>query len=385
MCIRDLDEEQQDADGLDEEVVHECGDAQKQHQPVEPYDPGEQDQAGAPARRKRFRRRLVQREQAFAQVPAGQRECAAVQVGQAQVIGQQEVAVKAHEGTGIDGHGGDPGGGRKQEGDLLGAAIGQPGPGQRGPGGDHQFRHDAGARHGQALLTARQLPHFVGVRVRHGPHHQEGQAHGRHAAAVALGRQRVAHLMADFGEGDGGAVQQGTMPAQRVEQGGGKAFPVAVGAGHSQQAGGQRQPAEGGRKQPPEARREPVQPAVRAHQRDAEKQVVMQQPLLPAAALALARGRHRRRGALARLQQLLLAQEVEQALDGTAVELQGGALVDVVDEGLGVVVLPAAQHLEAGPVELEEQVAHGVVQGPAGLAVGQAWAGMDGQLLAQQG
>ena len=90
-------------------------------------------------------------------------------------------------------------------------------------------------------------------------------------------------------------------------------------------------------------------------------------------------------GELARLQQLLLAQEVEKALDGAAVELQGGALVDVVDEGLGVVVLPAAQHLEAGPVELEEQVAHGVVQGPAGLAVGQARSGMDGQLLAQQG
>jgi hypothetical protein len=95
--------------------------------------------------------------------------------------------------------------------------------------------------------------------------------------------------------------------------------------------------------------------------------------------------RQRRRRTAARLQQLLLAQEGQQAIERVGIELQRGVAVDFVDDGLWIPQFPAAQHFKAGPVELEEQVAHRIVQRPAGLAVGQPRAGIDGQLLAQHG
>ena len=109
----------------------------------------------------------------------------------------------------------------------------------------------------------------------------------------------------------------------------------------------------------------------------------MQQPL-PGAAAALAQAAgERRRVAGAGLQELVLLEEADDVLDVLRVHLQRGVAADRRRDGRGLAQVPAAEHLEGRPVDLEELVAHRVVQGVAGLSVGQDGAGQQGEFLAQ--
>ena len=217
-----------------------------------------------------------------------------MQVGEIEPVRQQEVAVEAHEGAGVDGQGGKPGDGGQHEGQPAQGAVRQEGPGQGGPGGDDALGDDAGAAHGQALAPIGEFPGLVHIGVGHRPHHQESHAHGRHPAAVAARREAVAQLVQNLDQPKGQGIAGGPLPAQGIDQGGGKALPLAehLHQAHSQGQAGEAE--ETGTIKELHPGQEALQPGVRPHQGQAEKEVVVQQPLgeaVPGGSLPLQQAR----------------------------------------------------------------------------------------------
>jgi hypothetical protein len=148
------------------------------------------------------------------------------------------------------------------------------------------------------------------------------------------------------------------------------------------------QPQEGGQRQPPEAGRN--RKSSRGAQRSScgaaaapEEQIVVQQPLRPAATPALPLFGQRRRTMGRMAAAARCPAELLQHLHVRRSHLQSGVRRNIACHGLGVGHVPAAQHFKAGPVQLKEQIAHRVVQGPARLAVGQGRTGQQVQLLPQ--
>ena len=76
-----------------------------------------------------------------------------MQIGHVQRVAQDEVAVKAHEGAGVDHQRGHPAGGGQYKHGAAQRALGQQRPQEGGPDRDHQLRGDAGGGHLQALIT----------------------------------------------------------------------------------------------------------------------------------------------------------------------------------------------------------------------------------------
>jgi hypothetical protein len=70
-------------------------------------------------------------------------------------------------------------------------------------------------------------------------------------------------------------------------------------------------------------------------------------------------------------------------LDIGGFQRQRGVLADGRRNGVRLAQVPALEHFHGEPVNAVKLVAHRVVQGPAGLAIGQAGARQQVQLLAQ--
>ena len=70
------------------------------------------------------------------------------------------------------------------------------------------------------------------------------------------------------------------------------------------------------------------------------------------------------------LQQLMTGQEQQHGVDIVRAQLQRGVGIDRLQHRLGAAQLPVRQDFETGPAQLVEAVGAGIVQGPAGRAVG---------------
>ena len=124
----DLHGKQDDAERLEEFMIHEQRDADVERGAVgEGYQRVAEHEATQP-RRQILGGRLAEREQRFAQAPAHHCEGAGRQIGHADQVGEDVIAVEAHERAGVDQEAGRDAGGGENEGGGAGRAVGQEGP-----------------------------------------------------------------------------------------------------------------------------------------------------------------------------------------------------------------------------------------------------------------
>ena len=308
-----------------------------------------------------------------------------MQVGKVEKVGQQEVAVEAHEGAGVDGQGGDPGGGGEHEHGAAQRSVGQQGPRQGGPGGDCQFGENSGGAHRQPVLPAGEAPGFVDVGVGHRPHHQKGHAHRRHPAAETAGGEGVAEFVEHLDQGERHPVTQRAAPAEGVDQGGGEVVPLACDLEQAEGQRGEGDVQEGARIEHLDPRQLAHQPAIRAQERDAEEQIVVQQPLPERAVPGFFLLHEAGRAGLAEgADELMFGEEADHDFDVFLAQAQGGFGFDGLDDAGRVAEMPAGEHLEGRPVDTVELVADRVVEAPGRCAVVGGGAVEEGQFFAQR-
>ena len=97
-----LDAHEEDAQHLEGEVIHQHSNAQKNPQTVKPGREGKGDQQGVAMAGRALGPGLFKTQQCASEPGAGQRAAPLVQVGEVQQVGQDEIAVEAHEGADID-------------------------------------------------------------------------------------------------------------------------------------------------------------------------------------------------------------------------------------------------------------------------------------------
>ncbi|AAQ58145.2 conserved hypothetical protein [Chromobacterium violaceum ATCC 12472] len=377
-----LDEQQQQAQRLEEHVVDQQGDRGEQHQAIQPGRPGEQDQAALAGRREALRNGVVQPQQPAPQLPARQRESARVQIGHAQPVRQQEIAVETHEGAGVDGQRGQPGGGSQQESPGAQRPFRQRAPGQRSPGRQRQFGQHARRADQQPLAAGRQLPGVVGVGVQHRHHHQEGHAHRRHPATEMAGGQRMAQFMRHLGQAQRRRDAQRGRPAAIAGKRVGKLVPAARDQRQAQQRDAGHRPPECGPEQPAAPGQQAIEPGLRPEQGNAEEQIVLQQPHRMAWPARLADAPQP--VAVHRLQQLVQRQEAQQLRQIVLAQMQRGFGIDRLQHRRAAAQRPARQHLEARPAQLVITVGRRIMQHPAGRSIRQVGARVQRQFLAQR-
>jgi len=154
---------------LKKELVDQEGDAEEQRRPIEPCRVRVRHQPALLAGRKALRRRLIKAEQGLAQPPAGKRERPGLQVGDAPDVGEQVVAVEAHEGAEVERERAEPRHGGDQEGGAAGRPVGKQAPEHGGQNGEAQLGDHPGCRHRHPLTVARQAPSIVGVSIEDRP------------------------------------------------------------------------------------------------------------------------------------------------------------------------------------------------------------------------
>ena len=205
-----LDHHQKNAEELEEEVIHQQRNTEKQRQAIEPGPQRKGDQKSVAFAGRAFAVRLIETQQGAPQPGAGEGAAALVQIRKIKQVGEDEIAVEAHEGAEVEQHRQYPAGGRQEKQRVFQRAIRCQAPGQRGQPGNGQLGDDAGAGNRQALTRVGQLPAFAGVGVEHGKHHQHGDAHVRHAHAVARGGDCMPDFMQCFGKNKRHGVAQKT-------------------------------------------------------------------------------------------------------------------------------------------------------------------------------
>ena len=213
--------------------------------------------------------------------PAPHCEGAIVQVGHVEPIREQEITIETHEGAGIDAQRDDPGGGGQQEHAGAQRAVGQEAPHHRRDSSQRQFGQHAGRSDGKAVMLVAQLPGFVGIGIKHRQHHEEGHAHGRHAAAEALCGEGMTQLMQYLGKGKRDADAEKTGHAGIGRKGMNKLLPLARCEVEAKQRGADDGQPEARIERPAHIGRAMIEQRRRAEQRHAEKQIVFQQPPQP--------------------------------------------------------------------------------------------------------
>ena len=136
--------EQENAEQLEEHEIDGNGDADEQAHPIKPGGRCKGNHGAALFGRERLRFWLVPAKQGVAQGGPCDSKGALMQIRHVERIGQNEVAVKAHEGAQVERQCHDPGGGGEEEQGLFEIAIGGQMPGEGGEAGQRQFRDDAG-------------------------------------------------------------------------------------------------------------------------------------------------------------------------------------------------------------------------------------------------
>ncbi|MNE12111.1 hypothetical protein D3C80_1048920 [compost metagenome] len=180
------------------------------------------------------------------------------------------------------------------------------------------------------------------------------------------------------------AIGREAFPTEGIDQRGEEAVPLAHDLGQTQGQGQQRQQSEAAGIEQAGQVLPATEPGIRAPQRHAEEQIVVQQPLQAAALLACPPlGQVARAVPAGGLEQLVIEQEACDLLHVLAAQLQSGTHPDRLGNRRGVIERPALQDLEGGPVDAEETIAHRVVQRPARLAIGHDGTRQQVQLLAQ--
>jgi hypothetical protein len=296
---------------------------------------------------------------------AGQVAGPLVQIRHVEQIGQDEVAIEAHERAGIHRQGQHPaGGGEKEQGAAQGAVRHQA-PGQGGQACQGQLCQHAGTGDGQALAWIGELPAFAGVGVEHGPQHDHRHTHVGHPHAVAGGGEGVAELVQSLGAGQGQGKADQATGAQIVHEAGAEAVPLTPceeQAGQTEQCD---QDGGGGLIEPVQSRGNASEPVLGACQGQAKEKVVVEQPgegrfLLACCPL----GEAPDPGLGGNAQQAVTFEETGQGLKVAAVGGQRGFRLDRLDHGRGRAQAPAGEHLEVQPADAIEAVAHRVVDHP---------------------
>ncbi|MCY1262691.1 hypothetical protein D9M70_109790 [compost metagenome] len=379
----DFHGEQEDSQQLEEEQVDRHGDAEEQHQAVDPGGDGEADQQAPALGRLFLRPALPQTEQAAADGDPGERRGAFVQVGEVEQVGEDEVAVEAHERAGVQRQRQHPAGGRQvEQGVAQGARIAQC-PAEGGEAGQRQFGEDAGGGDRQALPRAAQLPAFSGVGVEHRPHHHEGDAHVRHAQPEPSGDQRVAEFVEGLRHRQGEGEAEQALGGEGLDHVVAEGVPLVQDEDDAEHAERHHQHREERPEQPVQAARQAAEEALRAHQRDAEEQVVVQppapaQPGVALVALAQAVGRFR-----AGAQQLVAVEEGAELQHLFGLRLERGLRADLLADAPGRLA-PAQQAFELQPADAVEAVEHAVLDHPYRFAAGAGRGLAEAQVLAQR-
>ena len=179
------------------------------------------------------------------------------------------------------------------------------------------------------------------------------------------------------------AIQGQASPGHQIHPFSTQAFGLLQHAPKPQHKGDQGPAQEGRAPQAADPRQQPAQCPVGMNQRNAKEQVVVQQPG-ESSAQPLSRLGERWRGAC-RVDQFLALSQLQHGKHVFGVDVQRGLKADLIGDGLRVAQPPAAQHLEGGPVDAQEAVAHGVLQCPGRLPLGIGGAGVQAQLFPQLG
>ena len=265
---------QNNAQHLDEEVVHHQGDAGKNHQAIEPDAQGIENHETPDTGPDLFRRRIAEAEDQFAQPPPGQRHGPGLQVLDACEVGEQVVAVPAHEGADVDRQGHDPGGGGEKKGGVAQDARRQDGPGQGAEHGQRAFRSHAGGDDMQPLPSGGEFPAFAGIGVEKRPEHQKGDADDRHVQAVVFAAVGMAEFVAALGHKDGGSVVDERIPAEKLQGGADEGVPLPQHEEEREQGRDPQEAAEARAEQRPHQPQGVAEKGIRPQDGDAEEEVV---------------------------------------------------------------------------------------------------------------
>ncbi|MCY1274180.1 hypothetical protein D9M70_227970 [compost metagenome] len=206
----------------------------------------------------------------------------------------------------------------------------------------------------------------------------------RHPQALPRGDQGVAQLVQGLGQDQRQGEADQPLGGERFDHRVGEAVPLLQDQHHAEQAEQDHQPGGQRTEQPVEMPGQALQVRLRAQQRDAEEQVVVQPPFpgQPLVAFAL-RAQAGHRGGI-RAQQLVLLEKLPQCQHLLHLGAKGRLLGDLPADLPGR-ALPAQQAFELQPADAVETVDHRIVDHPAGFAAGPGSGLAEAQVFAQGG